>query len=197
VWAASGGIAPALAAHLPEPRGSNPQRPIAASGPILTVVGSWSAIATEQVRHLQATGARTCVFAISALDGRDAALAARCVAEVLMHLRRAEDVIVTLPAVNAPVASAGGERLVARLGTLLRPAADLVGGLILAGGDTAVGLLRAWGIEALRIAGEIDAGIPVSVGSGGRPIPIVTKAGAFGGPGSLTLARDRLRRLGA
>jgi 4-hydroxythreonine-4-phosphate dehydrogenase len=197
VWVGSGGLAPALAAHLPSPSPflAAPRAALSVPGPVLTVVGSWSRIAAEQVRHLQSAGARLCVFPLHALDGREPVEAGRRVSEIMDFLRHAEDVVVTLPGVDEPIPSGGDPRLTDALGVLLRPAADLAGGLILTGGDTAAGVLRAWGVHVLRLVGEVDAGMPLSLGSGAREIPVVTKPGAFGHPESLVVARDRLRGL--
>jgi 4-hydroxythreonine-4-phosphate dehydrogenase len=87
-------------------------------------------------------------------------------------------------------------RLVERLGELLAPEAAAVGGLILTGGATAVALLRAWGTTALRIQAELDPGVVLSETVGARRVPVVTKAGAFGDRGTLTRAREQLRKDG-
>jgi 4-hydroxythreonine-4-phosphate dehydrogenase len=86
-------------------------------------------------------------------------------------------------------------RLSRRLGMLLRPVAPLVGGLVLTGGDTATGILRAWETTALRLCGEVEPGVPLSVSVAPRPLPVVTKAGAFGSTSTLTAARAALTTL--
>ena len=49
------------------------------------------------------------------------------------------------------------------------------------------------GTVALRLRGEIEPGVPLSVAVGRRPIPVVTKAGAFGTDDTLVRVRARLR----
>ena len=61
-------------------------------------------------------------------------------------------------------------------------------GLVLAGGDTAVGVLRSLGASSVDVLGEVDTGVPYGVVNEGiaRGITLVTKAGGFGD--SMTLA---------
>jgi 4-hydroxythreonine-4-phosphate dehydrogenase len=93
--------------------------------------------------------------------------------------------------------SAEGERreLAKYLGDLIEPSVSLAGGLIVTGGETATHVLRAWGIKALHLIEEVEAGVPLSIGIGGRSVAIVTKAGAFGDAATLTRARARLREM--
>jgi uncharacterized protein YgbK (DUF1537 family) len=60
-------------------------------------------------------------------------------------------------------------------------------GLVLTGGDTALGVLQALRISELELAGEISPGIPLAFARSGKfpGLPVITKAGAFGGPGAL------------
>jgi 4-hydroxythreonine-4-phosphate dehydrogenase len=194
LWVGSGGLASALASRLSRSPGAPRPDAVPVSGPILTVVGSRSEIAAVQVAHLRSAGARLCGFPPQALDGTDTALAARCVSEVLAHLEQGEDVVVAITGPSVRMGSGRDEALAAALGVRLRPVADLVAGLVLTGGDTASGLLRAWGIDGLQLVGQVEPGIPLSVALAARRLPVVTKAGAFGTPASLTVARDRLRR---
>ena len=55
-----------------------------------------------------------------------------------------------------------------------------MGGLIVGGGETARAVLIALGIKALRVAGEVEAGVPVSISEDERRLPVITKAGDFG-----------------
>jgi uncharacterized protein YgbK (DUF1537 family) len=63
-----------------------------------------------------------------------------------------------------------------------------VGGLVLSGGDTAVAVARALGAHGLVVEDELEPGVPVGRLLGPRPLPVVTKAGGFGGPEALVLA---------
>nr|WP_269091066.1 nucleotide-binding domain containing protein [Actinopolymorpha cephalotaxi] len=156
-------------------------------GPVLVAVGSVHASAREQARHLLADGAGHVEVPVAGLDQHvDVTLAA-----IRRHLRAGTDVVLTL---SDDLGTAGPDdhRLTARLGELTRPCADLVAGLVLTGGDTATGLLRAWGVPGLRLCAEVEPGVPLSVTTGPRRIPVVTKAGAFGDAATLRRARARL-----
>lgn len=79
------------------------------------------------------------------------------------------------------------------LSGLISPCAGLLGGLIATGGETARAVLDGLGIRRLRLLGEIEPGIPFSVAEGWtRPLPVVTKAGAFGSPTALVRCREFL-----
>ncbi|GAA2756797.1 four-carbon acid sugar kinase family protein [Actinopolymorpha rutila] len=170
----------------PEPAADGKSVP-AAAGPVLVAVGSVHASAREQVRHLLADGAGHVEVPVATLDHHvDVTLTA-----IRRHLRAGTDVVLTL----SGELGAGGpddHRLTARLGELTRPLADLVAGLVLTGGDTATGLLRAWGVPGLRLCAEVEPGVPLSVTTGPLRIPVVTKAGAFGDADTLRRARARL-----
>jgi len=66
------------------------------------------------------------------------------------------------------------------------------GALILTGGDTARSVCEALHIDGIELLGEIETGVPVGRAVGSTLV-IVTKAGAFGGPRALALARETLR----
>jgi len=55
-------------------------------------------------------------------------------------------------------------------------------GIVATGGDTANGLCKALGAQALEILGEVEAGIPIMRLLGEQSLPLVTKAGGFGSP---------------
>ena len=72
-------------------------------------------------------------------------------------------------------------RLTDALGLMLAPHARLVGGLVATGGETARAVLAGWGVASLFMLGELERGVPFSfVRIDGRPLPLLTKAGAFG-----------------
>jgi uncharacterized protein YgbK (DUF1537 family) len=64
-------------------------------------------------------------------------------------------------------------------------------GLMVFGGDTAFGILEALGCPALRPAGEVLPGVPVSAMDGHAPV-LITKAGGFGDAGIIARLRDAL-----
>ena len=191
LWVASGGLAPALAMTIarrndtPQAEGptqSEPGPPAGgAEGPVLTVVGSASPVARAQAAHVIASGTAHVPVPVgeSVVPGSTA--------EIERLLRSGRDVIVTLEGTTD-----GPGHPMMQLGELLASSAPLVGALIVTGGETATSVLRAWNTLGLRLAGEIEPGVPVSVSIAPRPIPVVTKAGSFGGPETLTFARTRL-----
>jgi uncharacterized protein YgbK (DUF1537 family) len=64
--------------------------------------------------------------------------------------------------------------------------------LVLTGGDTAVGVARRLGAVGIRLEGEVEPGIPVGTLIGPSLYRVVTKAGAFGEPGTLVKAVETL-----
>ena len=60
-----------------------------------------------------------------------------------------------------------------------------ISGIVATGGDTANALCIALGAKALEILGEVEAGIPIMQLLGRQSLPVVTKAGGFGGPAAI------------
>lgn len=178
----SAGLAEEWVRALGVERETCPPAPPRDGGPVLLVIGSRNEAMLQQVNHaVQALGlsrvdldARR-VYDTDAEVGR---LAQGCIA----LLSEGRDVILTSS--FAPlVAGAGG--LVAR--ALADAVAQIaarrrLGGLFLSGGDIAVAVCRALGVRALRIAKEVQPGIPGGQLLGGRcnGLWVVTKAGGFG-----------------
>jgi len=48
------------------------------------------------------------------------------------------------------------------------------------------------GAGGIRLEGEIESGVPVGALIGPHPYRVVTKAGGFGGPGTLVNVTDEL-----
>ncbi len=163
VWAGSAGLAGALFGRL-EPGGGAP--PAAApGGPALVVVGTQAAAA--QLEVLLGRGGRAGVIGIPA--GPGAGEAARAA------LARGED------AVLYGEAAAGAD---------LARAVEHAGGLVLTGGETARAVCDRVGVTAIELIREVEPGVPL--GRAGD-LGIVTKAGAFGDPGTLSRAVDAIR----
>jgi D-threonate/D-erythronate kinase len=68
-----------------------------------------------------------------------------------------------------------------------------IDGLILTGGDTAAAVFRKLGVPSIKLAGEIEPGIPLGIISTPRPITVITKAGGFGSMDTLSNAAAVLR----
>lgn len=194
-WVGSGG----LMRHLPSAHGLSshatpPRRQKAGvRGPVLTVVGSVSTTSKRQCEQV-ARSAR------AALHKVDPALLRKGADDTRWHevqqsiadpLARGEDSVVTIGG-TAPDLSQG-PLLAASLARLLAPAWETVGGLVLTGGETARAVLSGWGVHALELVDELEPGVPLSHTVGPRRIPVITKAGAFGGDDCLSRAWQLLK----
>jgi len=73
---------------------------------------------------------------------------------------------------------------------------SLFDALVLTGGETAVGVARWLGAVGIRLEGEVEPGIPTGTLIGPSPYRVVTKAGAFGEPGTLVEIVETLLRSG-
>jgi len=79
------------------------------------------------------------------------------------------------------------------LGQLVLPLIPRLAGLFCTGGETARAVLDAAGIVGIRLAGEVEPGVPLGTGEDGcTRIPIITKAGAFGDLETLVRCRAAL-----
>lgn len=194
VWAGSGGLARHVlpAAKLAREPLSWPIQPQAVAkpllaGPVLFVVGSGSAVSHEQMDVL-ASRSDTIVVRISAevlLAGELSPEWLAYRAELESALNEGGDVAV-MPDQGVRIDGAKGPELTTALGAMVRPLADKVGALVVTGGETARAVFEAWGVRRLRLIGEVEAGLPFSVTAGwSREIPVLTKAGGFGGRESL------------
>jgi uncharacterized protein YgbK (DUF1537 family) len=83
--------------------------------------------------------------------------------------------------------------IVAELASALTPLLPRLGGLILTGGETARAVLTTAGVQAIRVRGEVEPGVPMGTTLGAISLPIVTKAGAFGDDHTLIRALAALR----
>ena len=97
-------------------------------------------------------------------------------------MTRGDDAIVHL-------ARAGGVAALAEAAAL---AAEHAAGLVLTGGETARAVCDRVGVRAIELCGEVEPGVPLGrIASPARAV--VTKAGAFGDPGTLCRAVDAVR----
>lgn len=194
-WVGSAGLSP----HLAQSTGLSAPAPAAAEvrvqGPILTVVGSASAISRAQVDHLQADAPHERIDLPVAMlrDGEShgewGAIAQAC----NRALRDGHDVLVVIRA-DEPVDLSEGARLSQSLARLFEPLAAIPGAVIATGGETARAVLTAMGVKVLHLLGDVEPGVPLSVALGERRMPIITKAGAFGSVQTLSHCHQHLRR---
>jgi uncharacterized protein YgbK (DUF1537 family) len=186
LWAGSAGLALALGSVYPGPCAGSAGVQRTQVRSVLVVVGSLSGVAREQVRRLAEAYGEVGV----PVDGkvpdavREAADAAR---------RALADGACAV--VHSPEERSASSESV--LGSLSEVAAllskeGLIEGLVLTGGATAVGVAQRLGASGIRLAGEVETGVPMGILAGPRPYPVVTKAGGFGGPDTLVGAVEAL-----
>ena len=199
VWVGSAGLAQAMAqiAGGRKDKAEAPRIPELPAGPTIFVVGSRSRVALEQAERL---GALVDVLTLRMpvgvlLSVRKTAEWVEREAQMERALQEGQDVLV-LPESGAILNEEEGVALAGALGRIVVRGTDFAGGLVATGGETARAVLDTWDIARLRIAGEVEAGVPFSIAEGWqRALPVVTKAGGFGDPETLVRCREFLQRL--
>jgi uncharacterized protein YgbK (DUF1537 family) len=190
-----------LAGPTPELLGQGP--------PVLVVAGSLNPVTLAQVAALPRHAERVVVDAPALLLGEPSAMN-RLVARVLPPLIAGRDVVLVTAGSEQAMRQVGalgrdlgmgavqtGAQLTQAMG---RVAAEVVGqarlsGLVLAGGETALGAIRALGSPPMRLLDELLPAIPllkVELNTGS--LRVVTKSGGFGQPDALVELCARLRR---
>ena len=188
LWAGSAGLAAQLPHSLGLQKKEDMRRHDFSAGPTLTVVGSAASISREQAHKLAATSAVISVR-VSCDVPRDIEKKST---EVIAALRSGHDTLVFMDGDAATHQS----QFAQVIDDLVKPCVDMLGGFIATGGETARALLDALGIDRLQLLGEIEPGLPFAVAEGWtRPLPVVTKAGAFGSPDALARSLEFLRKL--
>ena len=196
-WVGSGGLARELAA-LPElfdaaaPASTALERH---DGPILTLVGSLSAVSVQQCALLrERTGMTELTIPPAVLrDGADHPDSAAWQASIGARLAAGVDLLVRIGRDDA-FDPAEGAQLSTALAALVEPHLAPLAGLIATGGETARAMLAAARIGRLELLSEVEPGVAVA-----RPadttqrLTIVTKAGAFGSEHALYGAWLHLR----
>jgi uncharacterized protein YgbK (DUF1537 family) len=164
----------------------------ARSGGVLLVVGSLAEAARLQAEEVARGGAarRISVSSAALLAGPSAWAGASD--GLCGLLGRGQDVLLEVAAEDRPDLGRGPE-LAARLAQLVEPAFPALGGLAATGGETAKALLERVGVHGIALLDEVEPGVPLGLTLGGRSLPVVTKAGGFGGPGTLLRCLERLR----
>jgi len=194
-----------LARHyLPVRTAFTPDWPMPRSGrPLLVLSGSPAQMAKEQIRL--AVQCRPDLVLVRA--GLDQLASEPALLETAVTaLRQGRSVIVD--AAGSSKADilrqtrddrAGLEQDSRRIQTFLaRLAAEAIredpAGLVLFGGDTVASVFRALQAQSIRLAGQIEPQVCLGSLSGGLAdaLPVVTKAGGFGRPGTLLEWLDRL-----
>ncbi|WBO61259.1 hypothetical protein GT370_20110 [Acidocella sp. MX-AZ03] len=136
-------------------------------GPILFVVGSMSGVSHQQVaRLIEDESVLNLPIAPQILregEGSEGWRAAQ--AALAAALDAGQDVAVQL-GLEEQVNVGEGLLLCHALARLVAPFAARIGGLFSTGGETARAVLVAFGAAGLRLVGEIEPGVPLSVTEG-------------------------------
>jgi uncharacterized protein YgbK (DUF1537 family) len=175
------------------------------AGAALFVIGSVSSVSRRQAQALEEQAEPACFVAPPAmLQAGEASASWRAMRDAVRDaLSGGRDVVASIGTQDG-VLPGQGRALCNSLAALLAPAASRVGALVATGGETARAVLGAFGIRGLRLVREIEPGVPLSMalgacanpfGSGLRPIPVVTKAGAFGSHDALLNVHREIARL--
>jgi uncharacterized protein YgbK (DUF1537 family) len=189
LWVGSAGLAYQL------PRAAGVARNVAAApitiprigGPLLFVIGSLSRNSLEQVRVL-ASLSDTVIIRVSPevlLAGEQHSEWHAHARELEYAIRNNRDVVLS-PSPEPRIHLAQRPALTAALARMAKSVSSEIGALIASGGETARAAFDSLGITRLRLLGELEKGIPVSIAESWiRPLPVVTKAGDFGGANAL------------
>ncbi len=196
-WVGSGGLAASLARL--ESAGSQlrtinlPNR----KGGVLIAVGSLAEASRGSAQHLARSGKvhHALIAHDIILSAGKTALTTQAEA-VIAELKSGRDVLLEIALTDSPDLAIG-VKLMDNLAAALRPAAEVIGGLIATGGDTAVALLNHFGVNGLELLEEVESGIPLGLSIGHIRTPVVTKAGAFGGEATLERCLDRIHAVKA
>jgi uncharacterized protein YgbK (DUF1537 family) len=194
VWVGSGG----LARHLPKALGlradeSTSTRFTPRPGSILTLVGSRSEISRLQARELcQEPGVDCFEIDPEALLSGASAQTSPAIKSLHESLGAGRDAVL-LTTLGNEVDLSQAPAIAAALGRLVPPLFETLGGLAATGGDIARAVLSSLGASGVHLVGEVEPGVPLGLADTPRPLPLVTKAGAFGNPSTLKRSRAALR----
>jgi 4-hydroxythreonine-4-phosphate dehydrogenase len=193
LWVGSAG----LMRFLPEAAGFARSREaeseeVSRRGNVVCAVGSRSGVSREQFARLQDCEGIFCfTVAPDMLRLGPGAAAWMAQSDAVARAALAGDVAVRLDDAG-DADPAESLRLCTALGVFLAPHVARARGVVATGGETARAVLMAAGIATLRLHGEVEAGIPLSIAPAG--LRVVTKAGAFGNAETLLECLKILRR---
>ena len=202
VWAGSAGLARhlgALAAQgARDQQGRSARAATRRRGPLVAVVGSMSAVARAQVAALAGLLRHAAVAVMPGVLQAGPASprwqAAKRSLDAALGAAGDHGIVVLSIGVEPAEDDAPGRLLCAALARLAAPHVGRFGALIATGGETARAVLGLAGVSGLRLVGEIEPGVPLAMAAGlpGTPLPVVTKAGAFGDEFTLVRCAEAL-----
>jgi 4-phospho-D-threonate 3-dehydrogenase / 4-phospho-D-erythronate 3-dehydrogenase len=196
VWAGSAGLAYCLPAALKlAPTDSANSRQQLAVGPTLFVIGSPSSNSREQAKALSASSNTIAIPSRDLRLGAGDAPWSKHDAAIANAFASGRDVVVTFGS-EERIDVSKNKHLASALARMVAPYAGKVGALVLTGGETARAVLESWGIASLRPVKEVETGVPFSISENcSRSIPVITKAGDFGTPGTMLHCQQFLHDL--
>ena len=189
LWVGSAGLAYQLprAAGLAKATGAAPMSLPPVSGSLLFVIGSLSRNSLEQVRVLS-TMSGTVSIAVPPevlLAGEHHSDWRSYASELRDAMQMNRDVVLS-PKTEPRIDLSQRPLIAAALARMAESVAGSVGALVASGGETARAVFESLGVTRLRLLGELEKGIPVSITENwDRPLPVITKAGDFGGADAL------------
>ena len=189
LWVGSAGLAYQLprAAGIATPTNVETISVPLCAGPLLFVIGSLSRKSIEQVCALTSSSQtlRIAVPPDVLLAGEESAHWHDIARRLGSEIRMGRDVVLC-PEPEPQLDLAQRPLLAAALARMASSVSDEIGALIASGGETARAVLQNAGVTRLRLLGEIERGIPISVTENwNRKLPVITKAGDFGGADAL------------
>ena len=199
VWAGCAGLARCLPAALDLPRrGSRPVVTPSRKGPVLVVVGSLAGLSRKQAAVLSKRSdiAVVTLRPQGLLAGPGTQEWRGGQSRIVGALSAGRDVLTVLGA-EVRLDDDMAPRLANALACLLGPCWQVIGGLVLTGGETARAVLGEAGVRVLVPVHELEPGVPLALASTAysQRLPVITKAGAFGDSNTLVRCRDALRNL--
>ncbi len=192
VWCGSGGLARHHAAANARPA-KRPLKLPDRTGSVMVLVGSRSDLAREQARLLASRrGLETITVAPETLLAREGPPWAAAAGAVRGAIAAGPDVLL-VSGLEHLLDLGSGLALAAGLAQLALANVSSLRGVVATGGDVARAVMLALGAGGLHLVGEVEPGVPIGVTGTEPPLALVTKAGAFGDPGTLERCRNALR----
>lgn len=182
VFSGSAGLTNVLARRLPIHQLQRPPAVQARSGPVLVVAGSRHAATSRQLRQLDEAGAVVIRLDQAHVDEEEVSFA-ELRTELQAALSGSAPVVVTADGLGpAKLGGAGVSRRLAEA-VAIEGLHEQVAGLVMTGGDVAAAVCRQLGVKTIWLRGEVSPAIPWGTVTAGAfaGLPIVTKAGSFGG----------------
>jgi uncharacterized protein YgbK (DUF1537 family) len=189
MWVGSAGLAYQLPRAAGMAKSGIPRSllPPAVIGSALFVIGSLSRNSQEQVRQLAASTDTQSIIVPPEilLAGEKNPEWHASLNELKKAISAGKDVVLT-PGTDTRIDLDQRPLLAAALAQLAASVCNEIGALVASGGETARAVFDAFSVTRLRLSGELEKGIPISITENwSRPLRVITKAGDFGGADAL------------